>query len=668
MINILQAQKLGFKKIKFAKGKSLFIIIPIGLMVGLIVLGSSEAQNLIKVAHDSVFSPIQGQNEVLELNESANFSPRQAMDNTEESGFTQSDIEAISTIGNIEKASLLTELPVEEIKSSDLFEGKVVNISSVSGLDKEYSKLYTNESFQYVDGSIIPIILNANDFQEIYEDWQGQTSIEITMTRGQDQTEMENSVAKSPIKVRAVSYDREDLIGKEITIEFGGLATLSDYKQESSSNGFTYTLKTEEELNSENEARRTSISQYWDYEKISTPLTYKFVIVGISEGADKTKTFVPLEFVQKLMQDYLSYEITARNVTEIPESERNSTYIGLTYDGVNLENDSTSALFASMRKDMRSQVEEQYTEINEQIEEQNEAIGEANQRNRESMEKFAEEMNQQNGEEGGPGGPGGGPRTQIDLPNMISIGGVDTLNAGGISIGYPTSSTVFTIPGLVYLKDRSTNDITGEYTSFDFTQSLPIASNSMLIKLNDITNREQVVSDLNSNGYSYQDYSQYKELDKLEKYLNIGVNAASIVFMVITALFILINMAKFVSEGRKEIGIFRAIGASKNDIRLLFILQSLAYTIISIISGALLGILGVYAISNLIVNSAQKFINSTIGKTLVLSGGIQKADFLSFDSRMLLMYAGAILLITLIVSLVPSGQAAKVSPVEAIRN
>ena len=42
MMNFFQAQKLGLKKIKFSKGKSLFVIIPIALMFAIIVVAASE--------------------------------------------------------------------------------------------------------------------------------------------------------------------------------------------------------------------------------------------------------------------------------------------------------------------------------------------------------------------------------------------------------------------------------------------------------------------------------------------------------------------------------------------------------------------------------------------------------------------------------------------------
>jgi putative ABC transport system permease protein len=146
------------------------------------------------------------------------------------------------------------------------------------------------------------------------------------------------------------------------------------------------------------------------------------------------------------------------------------------------------------------------------------------------------------------------------------------------------------------------------------------------------------------------------------------LTVASGVFVVITGLFVLINMAKFVSESRKEIGIFRAIGATKSDIRIMFMQQSLSYIALSIVGGGLLGIGLVYGLSGIMVTSAQKFITSTLGSSLVLTHTLNIADFMKIDFTMLGIYIAGLVLMTLFVSLIPAQQAAKVSPVEAIRN
>ena len=234
MINIIQASKLGFKKIKFAKGKSLFVIIPISLMFGIIVFASSEALNLINVAHNSIFSPIQSQNEIIELSKSASMSPRDLFSDSSSSSYSSTDNTLISSIDNVEEVSLINELPIDRIQTSDLFDGKTISISSLSGLDSEFAKLYTSESFEYTDNVAIPIILNANDFNYEYVDWGGQTEISVDYTRtmgagdGGGSDTADTIIAQSPIKMTALSYDRDELIGKTITITFGGLDDISN--------------------------------------------------------------------------------------------------------------------------------------------------------------------------------------------------------------------------------------------------------------------------------------------------------------------------------------------------------------------------------------------------------------------------------------------------------
>lgn len=667
MINIFQAQKLGLRKIKFSLGKSLFLIIPIALMVGLIVFASSESESLINVARTSIFSPIESQNEVIEITKSSAISIGLNSLSSSDVGFTEADVTTINSIDHVEKASLIEELPINQIKTSDVLEGKTINIANLYGLDEEYAGIYTNKSFKYVEGEPVPIILNTNDFYEISQDWQNQTSITINIardpTQNQDDTS-ESTMSQSPIKANSIEYDRDAIIGKEITIRFGGLSEISNYSYETSMGGIVYTLRTDEEIQTKNIEREEAISKYWDYSKISTPIEYKFIVVGISEGEDKTKTFIPNEFADKLLKEYLNNEIAARNTEAIAVSDMNSTYIGLVYDGVSLKDDSESIIFASMRKNVNAQISDQFNELNETIEDQNARIAEANDANKQALKELEADVNAQIPD--GPGGGGGG--RHFTMPSLVSVGAIDTLDAGNVNISYPDMGNNYSIPGLVYEKNVDTSELVGEYVSFDITQSIPLDSNSIIVKIDSINNRETVVADINSKGFSFQDYSKYKQFQLIEDYLKTGVEIISIVFMIITALFILINMAKFVSEARREIGIFRAMGATKGDIRIIFILQSFLYSLLSIVAGLVLGGLIVYGMSNVIALYAQEIIGKTIGETILLNNVLESVDFLNINYYTIAIYSGVLLLVTLIVSLIPSGIAAKVSPVEAIRN
>lgn len=652
MINLFQSQKLSFKKISFHKGKSLFVIVPIAILFGALVFAASEAKNLITVAHDSIFSPIQGQNEIIEVTKnSGNQRMLAILDSSSDTGYTTTDTSNIEAIDNVEKANLVTTLPINIIKTSDLFAEKSITIDNIAGLDSTYAKLYTNESFSYTEGQPIPIILNANDFVEVYQDWGGKTEVEIKFSTGGTPS----GDTQGPVKARAIGYTRDELIGKTFTVQFGGLEELQPYKQTSTTSGFKYTKKTDKELATEVATRKTALSKYWDYTKISTPLTYTFVVAGVSEGTDKTTAYIPADFASKLMQEYLTLAISSRNKTAMPSSDYNVTYTGLVYDGVTLQEDATTTLFAGIRNSVTDQVKSQFNNVNKEISAQNSKIANTNSQ----IDRSNRIRNMPPG--GFPGGNGGS-------VTISKIGQIGKLDANDISIKFPTNATSYAVPGLVYKKDRTTSALTGEYKSFDFKNALPLTSETVLVKLSSVGVREQVVKSLNEKGYNYQDYSKYKQFETLEQYIYLILNIASAVFVVITGLFVLINMAKFVSESRKEIGIFRAIGATKADIRKMFMQQSLLYIVTSIALGTVIGVVSVVAAASIMVSSAQQFMNSTLGTNIVLTNTISRQHFLGFDIPMIGLYVAGLVLITLVVSLIPAGQAAKVSPVEAIRN
>ena len=364
-------------------------------------------------------------------------------------------------------------------------------------------------------------------------------------------------------------------------------------------------------------------------------------------------------------------------------TDENATFTGLVYDGVTLGTDTTSTIFANLRNQVNNQVSGQIANVNQQINAQNQAVSSANAANSAAQSQIIAQFEKERAaaraarEAAGQGGQrGGGTITggaepfgagSASLPGFRSVTStISQLNASAIKVSYDGQTVSYNVPGLIYSKDRTTGTVSGEKK--DLTTNIPLVSNTILIKLSSIDARDQAVKDLNTKGYRYTDYSQYKQYNQLETYIHLILNIATVVFMAVTALFILINMAKFVSEGKKEIGIYRAIGATKGDIRLLFILQTLAYIILSLLFGALVGTAVIFGLSNLMVTSANYLINTLVGSTVAISGTITTANFIRFDLQTLGLYTGAMLLVTLIVSLIPSGQAAKVSPIEAIRN
>lgn len=127
-------------------------------------------------------------------------------------------------------------------------------------------------------------------------------------------------------------------------------------------------------------------------------------------------------------------------------------------------------------------------------------------------------------------------------------------------------------------------------------------------------------------------------------------------------------MGKFVSESKKEIGIMRAIGAKRSDIRNMFVSQALLYTLISYIFGTILGA----GLTLLLAKPLANWFDSVMGKTIRESFNVvvevDPNTFMNLNIQAFVIYSLALFLIALVISLIPATRASRISPVEAIRN
>lgn len=214
-------------------------------------------------------------------------------------------------------------------------------MNNIVELDPNSASLYTTEKFDYTDGTttVIPIILNANTFIQQYEDWGGKTSIDVTFNRGSNlcrtATPGTNPVADSgaPIKTKTIDYTKDTLIGKTFTIQFGGVDPITDYTVTPGSGTINFTQLSTADIATKAAAQQTTLSTYWDYNKLNTPVTYTFKVVGLVQTDSDNKTYIPASFADTLMNKYIQNQLSARNTTAIPTTVLNSTYKGLTYDG-----------------------------------------------------------------------------------------------------------------------------------------------------------------------------------------------------------------------------------------------------------------------------------------------------------------------------------------------
>ncbi len=624
MINMVYSLQLNIKKFKKYTTRAMYLVIPITVLVGLSLLISSSTKNIQEAATQSIFGTIDKQLQLIQLKKDNVFnmggpgggSGMVRLDSNESMNYTENDLAVISGLTGVQKASIISSVPVSNITHTDLFNGIKASISSLTGLEADYAPLFTDSDFTYTEGQPIPIILNSNDFIEQYQDWGGKDEVTVEIQRGMFRTQGQtggtvtqtNPMESAPIKTRAITFDKQSLIGKEFTVNIGGLAELQNYSQEMTEAGIVFTKLTQTEMDAKEADRNEAVSPYWNYVKISTPLTYTFKVVGVVEDTQNRSTYVPESFANKLMQDYIQNQLDARTTKTLSTDLLGTTFTGIDYDGVEITNN--IGFGGGMRV----------------------AIG-----------RF-----------------GGGP------------GGVHTV--GGVASSEQSDSYV--IPGLVVQTERNQSagnpfgeqpDVIGEYTDTTVYENAARSGSTILIKTGDVYGRIKVVEELNNNGYAYQDTTKLGVLNTIKD----NVNTVSVVFtgafIAFSILIIIFTMGKFVSESRKEIGIMRAIGATKSDIRNLFITQSLLYTFISYVIGLAGGFLLIYVISRPLASWFDSVVGSSLRESFSVVNTIDPSTFSRIDWSAFGIYSIVLLVITIIISIIPAVKASNVSPVEAIK-
>lgn len=348
---------INFKKLKVQTKNALYLILPVSILMILGVVITSQVENIRAAMSTSVFDTVMEQSRLILLQKDSSTGGFDMMRrfSGEDTEFTEADLSTILEIDGVESAQINESIPIQNIKTDSLFEDKRISLSSVVGLEDGISSLYTDSDFTFTEGQPIPIIINAVSLIETYEDWQGKTEIEIDMRSMMGNREPGDGTGAvlrdsfSPIKTRAVEYDKDSLLGSEFTIEFGGLDDIQTYTMDRGDSGSVFKKLTEEDIETKRQERESAISEYWDYEKISTPLSYTFVIVGVIENENNRDSYIPADFVDELMVAYFANQSEAKNETEIGLDLLGSTFTGLTYDGLELGTSFETFITAGMR-------------------------------------------------------------------------------------------------------------------------------------------------------------------------------------------------------------------------------------------------------------------------------------------------------------------------------
>jgi ABC-type lipoprotein export system ATPase subunit/ABC-type lipoprotein release transport system permease subunit len=209
----------------------------------------------------------------------------------------------------------------------------------------------------------------------------------------------------------------------------------------------------------------------------------------------------------------------------------------------------------------------------------------------------------------------------------------------------------------IYKKEKISliDDTTYAYISYKILNNLynknnkELLSNSVSIEVNNKNNIDLVTKDIEKNNYEVSNSSEI--IDTVYNYLDIAtfiLAGLSFISLIVSSIMIIIVMHINVVERTKEIGILRALGARKKDIKRIFKCESF-------VLGIFIGILSSIS-SVLLSNLIRKIIFNNF-----------KIKFININMEFLIIGVLLSILLTLISSLIPSSKASKIDPIEALR-
>lgn len=177
---------------------------------------------------------------------------------------------------------------------------------------------------------------------------------------------------------------------------------------------------------------------------------------------------------------------------------------------------------------------------------------------------------------------------------------------------------------------------------------------SAAVKVNTLDNVKSTTKQMNqlkTNGKrQFTAVSVESLIGTIQTYVSLATNilaAIAAISLVVSALMIIVTMYMSVSARTKEIGILRALGESKRDVRRLFISESL---IIGVLSAAFATVVA--------------FIGSAVTNHLLAN--IANYPFVQISASSVIVVFIIALIISLLAAMLPARSAARLNPIDAL--
>jgi putative ABC transport system permease protein len=177
---------------------------------------------------------------------------------------------------------------------------------------------------------------------------------------------------------------------------------------------------------------------------------------------------------------------------------------------------------------------------------------------------------------------------------------------------------------------------------------------TLQVKVTDVESVDRVAQVIRDEGFSTITPAEIlTEINSIFSIIQIGLSAFGVIALIVASIGIINTLMMSIYERTREIGVMKAVGATRGTIRLLFTMEGAALGLIGGVTGVGIG----YAVGKLL---------NIIGSHTFLSD-YPDFEMSVFSIEMVLLVIGVTTVISLLAGLYPANRAAKLDAVEALR-